>query len=296
MPIPYMGSKRVVGQYIYRAIANRESKGLLADPFCGGFAISEIFLKNGWRVMSSDKNKYVVALIKAVVSKDPAYISEGNHPHFYTREEFYDIAVNNPDNYPDWLVGYVQCIFSFGNQQRSYMFSREIEKYKLAGHKWAVENDDNSMREIFGKAIPERWYQGVAKLDSWQKRRLAIRKVVSLLNIHELSQLQNLERLQQLERLESCSYEDAKIPTNAVIYCDPPYANTGEYAENNFDSAKFWRWAEEKAKHQPVYVSEYTAPDGWVSILDLPRKSTMAAEVSELPEYIEKLYIRKECK
>ncbi|PIU58461.1 MAG: hypothetical protein COS89_00245, partial [Deltaproteobacteria bacterium CG07_land_8_20_14_0_80_38_7] len=61
MPIPYMGSKRRSAIKIYLAISNREPRGLLVDLFCGGFAISEKFYKNGWEIKANDKNKYVIA-------------------------------------------------------------------------------------------------------------------------------------------------------------------------------------------------------------------------------------------
>ena len=53
------------------------------------------------------------------------------------------------------------------------------------------------------------------------------------------------------------------------VYCDPPYANTTEYASSakSFDSAHFWYvmdyWVERGAH---VFVSEYTAPAHWRTV------------------------------
>lgn len=54
----------------------------------------------------------------------------------------------------------------------------------------------------------------------------------------------------------ACLYGD-----NALIYCDPPYANTTGYKTGTFDHVKFWNWCKEMAKTNLVFVSEYTAPD-----------------------------------
>lgn len=54
----------------------------------------------------------------------------------------------------------------------------------------------------------------------------------------------------------------------AVIYCDPPYADTKGYSKTGaFPHDEFWvkatEWSENGAQ---VFVSEYTAPDDWVAV------------------------------
>lgn len=65
---------------------------------------------------------------------------------------------------------------------------------------------------------------------------------------------------------KTCDYRDAD-PHGYVIYCDPPYAGTKQYANaQKFDYNEFWdimrKWSEDNV----VIVSEQTAPDDWVSI------------------------------
>ena len=68
MPVPYMGSKRVSSGKIYQTIKNfNPDANILVDLFCGGFAISEYFYKNGWSIIANDKNKYVIALLKKII-------------------------------------------------------------------------------------------------------------------------------------------------------------------------------------------------------------------------------------
>jgi DNA adenine methylase len=69
-------------------------------------------------------------------------------------------------------------------------------------------------------------------------------------------------------------YQDLSIPDGSTVYCDPPYANTTSYkAVDSFDSDAFWDWA--KNQHSSVLVSEYVAPAGWESILDIEKKMTL---------------------
>lgn len=63
-------------------------------------------------------------------------------------------------------------------------------------------------------------------------------------------------------------YRDAPVKSGDVVYCDPPYAATTGYdAVNRFDSALFWsQCAKWEAAGAFVFVSEFTAPAGWVRV------------------------------
>ena len=70
------------------------------------------------------------------------------------------------------------------------------------------------------------------------------------------------------------------VPAAPLIYCDPPYAGTTSYSTDSFDSAAFWAKAQEWAeKGADVFVSEYSAPEGWdcVYVRDL-KVSTNTAD------------------
>lgn len=60
-----------------------------------------------------------------------------------------------------------------------------------------------------------------------------------------------------------CEYNNLDLADkNCVIYCDPPYRGTKEYARSGFNSDKFFDWCREMAKDgHKVFVSEYEAPD-----------------------------------
>src|SRR5699024_2858538 len=77
-------------------------------------------------------------------------------------------------------------------------------------------------------------------------------------------------------------YRDAitAATPDTTIYLDPPYANTSGYAgAGAFDHREFWNLATQAARRgNPVYVSEYTAPEQWQPVLSFTRQNSMAAD------------------
>lgn len=77
--------------------------------------------------------------------------------------------------------------------------------------------------------------------------------------------------------LFECSYEYLGIPDDAIVYADPPYAETTGYGDQ-FNSDDFWLWCRRLADGgTPVVVSEYSAPEGFTPIASWVRASTLAA-------------------
>lgn len=92
--------------------------------------------------------------------------------------------------------------------------------------------------------------------------------------------------------LYNLSYLDLNIPLhNAVIYCDPPYADGIGYSET-FDSNKFWDWVRELSKDNYVFVSEYNAPDDFECVWSKDVKTHMNNR-GKLPK-VEKLFVYKQ--
>jgi len=282
MPLPYLGSKRKSAGRIYQAIKNLNPDSThLVDLFCGGFAISEYFIKNGWSVTANDKNKYVIALLEKAILHG---LEEQKCLEFVPRERFLDV-IRNPDKYESWYVGYVMCIWSFGNDQKTYLFGKDVEPSKKAGHELVVNQNPDLIKKLIPN-FPQKYIDGILKQSNWNKRRLALVMVASklklrILELERLEQLERLQRLQQLERLEreakffSTDYRLVKIPEKAVIYCDPPYQRTKEYSEGGFNHLEFWDWVRETSQTHNVYISEYQAPSDFESILEFEQKSTL---------------------
>ena len=61
-------------------------------------------------------------------------------------------------------------------------------------------------------------------------------------------------------------YREVELRPDDVVYADIPYENTDKrgYGEPRFDKGEFVEWAQ--AQDVPVFVSEYTMPEGWTEI------------------------------
>lgn len=93
-------------------------------------------------------------------------------------------------------------------------------------------------------------------------------------------------------KVSQASFFDLEIPpAGAVAYLDPPYTNTKRYSRQApFDSARFWTQAEEWSRAGvDVYVSEESAPAGWVPLWEKPVKRSLDVK-NNAQAAIEKLY------
>lgn len=163
---------------------------------------------------------------------------------------------------------------------------KKIEPYKKACH-YAIIFDD---WDLFKSLCPEVFdvaYKALENKSDTHERRIAFGPAIvkelkrlndkNLINNNPLYKschwrkpeskiqsvdLERLERVQSLERLGKDSllcykkdYRNVIIPDNAVVFCDPPYQNTGTYL-SVFNHEEFFSWAKGKG----YYVSEYDAP------------------------------------
>jgi len=79
------------------------------------------------------------------------------------------------------------------------------------------------------------------------------------------------------------------IPSNSIIYCDPPYQGTQGYGMT-FDHSAFWKWCRAKtAEGHKVYISEYNAPEDFKCIFSRQMYSTLDLAIGN-KKNIEKLF------
>jgi site-specific DNA-adenine methylase len=244
--IPYQGSK---GDLVHKIIACIPESENFYDLFGGGFSVSHFMIAHRkCRVHYNEIEPSTVSLIRDAIAGKYNY--DVFKPKWISREMF---EANRHD-------AYTRIIWSFGNNQKSYLFGKELENDKRSLHQAVVfdEWDDNAVKILGVNSLPNHL--------SIRGRRLACRTLVRTrgdrLDLEQLEQLERLEQLQQLERLEqlemtSLSYDEVPILPNSIIYCDPPYKGTAGYTRS-FDHETFWQWVRE-CPH-PVYISEYTAP------------------------------------
>ena len=224
-------------------------------------------------------------------------------PPWVSREEFFRLKETDP---------YIRMLWSFGNNQKDYLFGKDIEAYKKSMHMAVVFDEFNDLSSrIIGFS---KWPKTFPSTDI-KRRRLYLRQRVKyyfknkssselkqLQQLQQLQQLLRLERLQQLERLEQLeqlenkeltiltgSYDQVEIRPNSVIYCDPPYKGTTDYL-NSFDHKKFFDWAA-NIDH-PVYISEYDIKDTRFELVYNVTKRPMlsGSKVSMKKGITEKLY------
>ena len=81
-------------------------------------------------------------------------------------------------------------------------------------------------------------------------------------------------------------------PKNALIYCDPPYANSTKYGLFNgkFDHESFWKTMEKWSENNVVFISEYVAPEEFKCVLEIPTRTDIRNKNNELIPRIEKLF------
>lgn len=92
-------------------------------------------------------------------------------------------------------------------------------------------------------------------------------------------------------RYLNLDYRAVPIPPGAVVYADPPYAETTGYTGEKFDSAEFWDYARLIAETgHKIFVSEQQAPDGWWCVWEKPFTRTLDRNKSNQFQVTEKLF------
>ena len=300
--IPYMGSKRQLAPKIVNKIMqDNPNTKFLYDLFGGGASVSLLAvqypkLKN---VFYNELNTGIVLLLK-------------------------DIRVNGiTDKYYEWidrdtfmnnvkkdtlLGGICKCIWSFGNNQRGYLFGKDIENDKYLLHKIVVNQCEDSLKEFnnkFNVNINLDYEKCLFEYEeSINDRRSRIRKQirVKMPQRVDLEQLQHLERLEHLKRLQqlpklkqlkitNLSYEQVEITTpinETIIYLDPPYKNTAGY-NKTIDFNKLQEYID-SSPHK-IYLSGYENTYKMIEVASYKHRSTLSSTHNN--EVVEKLYCNR---
>ena len=283
--IPYKGCKSKYAEQILSYIPSADN---FYDLFCGGGAITHCaLLQNRWKnYIMNDIDKGLSQLfVDAVNGKYK------NEKRWISREEFFKLKDTD---------AYVRYIWSFGNNGRDYMFSREIEETKCLGHNAVVFGDIEPLEKLLNIDL-----SFLLKIDDLSERRMTLNRYIrkisgkrfELEQLQRLQQLERLQRLQQLERLQQLQqdYRTVNILPNSVIYCDIPYKGTNGYRntskKNNFDYEAFYDWCERQTN--PVFISEYSMPDDrFECIMEIETRSTLCA-TNNAKKSVERLFIPK---
>lgn len=130
--IPYQGSKSKIADSIIDLLPSATH---FYDLFGGGCALSHAALLSGkyQHVHANDITDSVVLFKDAMEGNLAKYEPE----RFRTREDFEAEKDTNP---------FVRIVYSFGNDQKSYLYSRQIEGYKRAVHEMIYAPTPNERR------------------------------------------------------------------------------------------------------------------------------------------------------
>lgn len=85
-------------------------------------------------------------------------------------------------------------------------------------------------------------------------------------------------------------YFDLEIRLESTVYCDIPYKGTTQY-KDKFDYDRFWNWARNVSRTNHVFISEYSAPDDFKCVKEIPHK-TILDKNSQYPR-IERLFVHE---
>lgn len=277
--IPYQGSKSSIADSIISLLPKGKR---FVDLFGGGFAMSECAIRSGKyeAFLYNELNPLLPAHIKKAINGDFNY--NKFKPAFVSREEF------NEKKDKD---GYIKYIWSFSNGGKNYLFSKELEPQKKSLHNFVVFGiKDDFIKTHFDDI--DKYVKG----DDIYKRRILLGRYMKMKQakrpFRELQQLEQLERLQQLERLEiNCgSYLDYKYQEGDIVYCDPPYEGTTEYA-GGFDSKQFYDWV--MSRPYQVWFSSYQISDKRPRMVWAKGKSNLMAGASGQKQNYECIYTNR---
>lgn len=274
---PYKGSKNKIAGHL---LSQLPSGKRFVDLFGGGGAMSHCAILSGKyeSVLYNELNSVNCNLMQDII--DGRF--KNFVPEWISREKFFELKETD---------GYVKYCWSFGNNGRDYMFSKDIEPVKKAVHNELVF-DIQGIKEYFPT-----WdcFRGVGiknRRSEWSKFCRAVKKGDnSDRRLEQLEQLQQLERLERLKQFEisNKSYLNVDLKDGDVIYCDPPYINTNKY-DFEFDYDEFWQWV--RACKHTVFVSEYTAPSDFEPIFSIKKRSTLSSTNNSLVK-TENLYCNR---
>ena len=308
--VPYKGSKNQIAEWVCSHFPKASN---FYDLFAGGCAITHCAMEKNifQNYHANDIADSHFLFMEAVYGKFQ------NETRWISREDFFRLKDSEP---------YIKYAWSFGNNGRDYLYSKEIEPWKKALHYARVLNDF-SLLEAFGIKTDKADRITIAKnADEWKKKYIEwaikffaftdeeiekynqykkegvfenlIHGSVGLIQLKKrLRSLQSLESLQRLHPDLVVTGEDyAAIAArysglDVCFYADPPYAGTACYHKSGFDHDRFYDWL--RSVDFSVYVSEYTMPEDFTAIWER-RKTCTLSSTNNARQTVEKVFVRSD--
>ena len=250
--LPYKGSKNGIAKDIVRVLPKAKH---FYDLFAGGCSVTHVAMLSG---------KYNDFIINDLSLMPELFYNavQGKYAHesrWISREDFERLKDTDP---------YVETVWSFGNNGKCYLYSKETEPLKRALHECHFASNERERKEAMNRY-----------------RKLVKGQRMELQSLEALQRLQSLERLQRLQS----DYREVTIEKNSIIYCDPPYRNTSGYQDEAFDHEAFYEWC--NMQTEPLFISEYDMPqDSFVCVAEFRKPSLLHNGHYERKYVTEKLY------
>lgn len=248
-----MGSKSRIAKHIVPIIQkyiDDNNVTKYVEPFVGGANVIDKI--NCKERYGFDKNKYLIALLKRV-------------------QDYYDC-----DN----------CGLLKEVDRNTYNNAREQLKMGIQlDDDWYIGNIG------FLASYNGRWFDGGYAQSGYEKTKNGerFRDYYQEAKNNLLSQAESIKGI----TFRECNYLDAvELPYDSgeVIYCDPPYAGTKQYANaTSFDYIKFWDTMREWSKHNIVLISEQNAPADFECIWE--QEVSRSIKATDKSKSVEKLFI-----
>lgn len=278
--LPYIGSKKKISKKLIEIIKqNFGTDKTIYDLFGGGGAVTFECMLNGLDVIYNDIDPIPGLMIQKILSEDREYLKT----LICSREEFFQIRDKEDKNIYDHLK---LLINSFGNNSRSYLYSKKDSEFKFNLAKEIIENHDcfegYKQTETYKRFVTKssrdirlQQLQHVAQAE----RIIGGSTPTKSLRIQQLEYLAQLENMKVIPNLEihNKDYREFSNVKNSIIYLDPPYKDTKKvYKHNNLNYEEFYSWCEDMSKGNIVLISGYDMPKNFECIYEFTKaKSTL---------------------
>lgn len=301
--VPYKGSKSQIADRLVEAIPYKGVDNFY-DLFAGGCAVTHKMLLEGRyrHCYANDIDGRALRLFRD--GMDGKYALE---TRWVSREDFHKLKDTDP---------YISCCWSFGNNQRDYLYSKDIEPYKKACHYAIIYGDFSLLRGLYPD-VSEVCKEALRGVEDCHERRIKFRSAIreclkscsngsfarlyTSCDADRLESLERLERLQSLEILErlqsfqsyEVDYREVEIQPNSVIYADIPYFSTNTYSKRSsvvqpFNHGEFYDWC--CKQKELVLISEYYMPaDRFTEVWNTKHKQSLSA--TKTSSVIERLFV-----
>lgn len=242
--MPYKGSKNSIAAEIISILPPAKH---FYDIFGGGGAMTHAAALSGkyQYIHYNELNPLICKGFKMAINGEFK-----NERRWISREYFHAHKGDDP---------YVAICWSFGNNLRSYLYSKELEPIKKAVHYARIYNSYCLLHEL-SLAEPSR-AEHIERLIRSREMGEVPGEGIRLQAIGSRNRLLTLQEFTGNNIIITCGdYRDLEFESDAVIYADPPYRGTDPYG-TEFDNDAFIAWAEKQKP--PVYVSEADYIDRW---------------------------------